>query len=118
MVQLLRENIEKVTPLAEINNFILLGRTIQQEGLLELIEQGLGISIEYGRVQDPRVTIPAGRAKELATGRKNLAYLTALGLLCLHFYALQRKSSSPLSLHSNPLLRLLGKAKEIYQEYF
>ncbi|MGE5308450.1 MAG: cell division protein FtsA [Deltaproteobacteria bacterium] len=118
MAQTLKESAGKISELPEINNFIILGRTIQQEGFLELLEQELGISVEYGRIQDPKITIPAGKAKEIQVGRKHLTYITALGLVFLSLYSRQRKASSPLSLHPNPFLRLIGKAKEIYQEYF
>jgi cell division protein FtsA len=117
MAQLIREAIEKVCVLSDVNNFILLGRTIQQEGFLELLEQELGVNVEYGRVHDPKISIPAA-SNELLSGRKNLTYITALGLVYLSLYSLQKKISSPLSSHPNPLLRLAGKAKEIYQEYF
>lgn len=119
MAQTIREAAEKVVALAEVNKFILLGRTIQQEGLLELLEQELSINVEYGRVQDPKISLPfAGKSKELLAGRKNLTYIPALGLVLLSLYSMQLKASSPLSSHPNPLLRIAGKAKEIYQEYF
>lgn len=118
MAAALKENIEKIVPLAEVNNFVLMGRTIKQEGLLELLEQELGVSVEYARVQDPRISVPADKARELFEGRKNLTYITSLGLVLLSLYSMQVKASSPLSSHPNPVLRLIGKAKEIYQEYF
>jgi cell division protein FtsA len=118
MVSSIKESINKVCVLSEVNNFILLGRTIQQEGFLELLEAELGVNVEYGRVHDPKISIPAGKSRELLTGRKNLTYITALGLVYLSLYSQQKKMSSPLSSHPNPLLKIIGKAKEIYQEYF
>lgn len=118
MSQQIREHIEKVCPLAEVNNFILIGRTIYQEGLLELFEQELGVGVEYGRILDPKIAVAAGKSKELLSGRHDLSYITSLGLVYLSLYSFQRKMSSPLSAHPNPFLRLVGKAKEIYQEYF
>ena len=118
MAGVLKENIEKIVPLPEVNNFLLMGRTIQQEGLLELLEQELGVSVEYARVQDPRISVPADKAKELFEGRKNLTYITSLGLVLLSLYSMQIKAASPLFLNANPVLRLIGKVKEIYQEYF
>ena len=117
MCQSIRESVETMTDLAAVNNFILLGRTIQHEGFLELFEEVLGISVESGRIQDPRIPVPPGKS-ELLTGRKCLQFVTSLGLVCMKLDAMAGRSGPAARPLSNPFLKLVSRAKEFYQEYF
>lgn len=117
MCQSIKESVASITDLSTVNNFILLGRTIQHEGFLELLEEMLGISVESGRVQDPRIPVPAGKS-ELLSGRKCLPFVTSLGLVCMKLDSLAGRTGPAARPPSNLFLKAVSKAKELYQEYF
>jgi cell division protein FtsA len=116
--QTVKDAVEKNVYLSDINNFIVTGRTMQQEGFLESLESTLGISVELGRISHPALTRFLNNNPELS-GHKYLAYITALGMVAkgLPGY-LPKTSAMPQPYSNNLLARLLYKAREIYQEYF
>jgi cell division protein FtsA len=117
MSEVIKENVEKNTNLLDINNFILTGRTILQEGFLEMLEETLGIKSRFGRILHPALAAFTKNKTDLS-GRKYMTYITALGLLTRQLASLQPKPESFTQPSDNPILRFFHQAKEIYQEYF
>jgi cell division protein FtsA len=113
----LKDNVEKTVPLNEISHFELTGRTILQEGFLEMLEADIGIPLELARIRDPQLA-PIVNNNTALSGRKYLTYATALGLLCKELYNYTPKSLSTPKLSRNPLTKALNKLKEVYLEYF
>ncbi len=113
----IKEAIEKKVPLYEINNFVVVGRTVLIEGLMETLESAMGIPVKLGRISNPEIVELIKENSELA-GQKYLTYLTPIGMIC---ETLEAKPIGILPLHQ-PAKRLLTKAvnrvKEVYQEYF
>lgn len=112
----LKDKIEKIVSCDEINNFITSGRSLLLEGLLERLENILGISVKLARIMHPDIIYLLNKNNDM-TGQKYLTYLTALGIIC---QALRHQSQSLYSTRPihNPLLNIINKVKEIYQEYF
>jgi cell division protein FtsA len=117
MSQDIKNAVEQMIYLSNINNFIFTGRTMLQEGLLEMFEDDFGILVEFGRITDPQI-IPFLSQKEALAGRKYLTYLTCLGLICKELYGYNPKILSSPQSARYPILKFINKAREIYQEYF
>jgi cell division protein FtsA len=115
--QSLKDSLEKMEHFLEINNFIFTGRTMLQEGFLEMFEKSFGILTEIGRINQPQIA-PFLNKKDALAGRKYLTYLTCLGLICKELHAGKPKIPSPVASSRHPVLKFIDKAKEIYQEYF
>ena len=114
----IKEAVEKEIPLVQIDMFATTGRTIFQDGLLELMESSLGIRVGCGRITDPQI-IPFVNKNDVLSGQKYLTYLTTLGIISKQVKELQiQKDDSALRVPDQPLLKLLHKVKEVYQEYF
>jgi len=114
----IKEAVEKEIPLVQIGNFATTGRTIFQDGLLEMLESVLGIRVSCGRITDPEI-IPFVNKHDVLSGQKYLTYLTALGIISQQVRELQpRKDDAMTKVPDHPLLKLLHKFKEVYQEYF
>lgn len=115
----IREIVEKKVSPYEVNNFVVVGRTILQEGFIEKLESSLSIPVKLGRITNQ--DIPSSvREQSGLSGQKYLMYLTSLGMLC---EALQDKSivmgSSPVQKPTkNILLKAINRFKEVYSEYF
>jgi len=101
----------------EIKHFVLTGRTMLQEGFLELLESNFGFPVEFARITDPQINSFVNKDPQLS-GRKYLTYLTALGLACKELYGYQPKTLPAKKTSPNPVLKIIDKAKEVYQEYF
>ncbi|MDD5730196.1 MAG: cell division protein FtsA [Candidatus Omnitrophica bacterium] len=113
----LKETIEKRVSRMDVENVVVCGRTILQEGFLETLENTLGIKARTGRIQNTNVVHLVGKSEALS-GQKYLAYITALGIVCqaMHEYRPMIVSiSQPIR---NPILKAINKVKNVYQEYF
>ena len=113
----IKEAVEAKASLYEINNFIITGRTVLIEGLIETLENTLAIPVKLGRITNLEIISLIKENDELS-GQKYLAYLTCLGMLCA---ALESKPLGVLPLHQpakNLILKAINKVKEVYQEYF
>lgn len=114
----IKNAVEKEMPLVQIDHFATTGRTIFQDGLLEMLESVLGIRVVCGRITDPEI-IPFVNKNDVLSGQKYLTYLTSLGIISRILKELQpAKDQSSVKVPDHPILRLLHKAKEVYQEYF
>lgn len=113
----IREAVEKAIKIYELNNFIVVGRTVLLEGFIETLENSFSIPVKLGRIVNPQILFPINKERAL-TIAKSMTYLTALGIIC---EVLQDKSEGIL-LSKKPARNLLSKAvnllKEVYQEYF
>jgi cell division protein FtsA len=117
MCSYLKQAVEKNIALNEIKHFVLTGRTILQEGFLEMLEANTGIPVEFARIRDPQIG-PFVNKNPALSGRKYLAYSTALGLACKELYGYEPKTLTIQKSSHNPLLKAVNKLKEVYQEYF
>jgi cell division protein FtsA len=116
--QSIKEAVEKEMPLVQIDNFVVTGRTIFQDGLLEMLESSLGIRVACGRIMDPEI-IPFVNKNDVLSGQKYLTYLTTLGIISKQVKELQpRKDDSVSKVPDHPILKVIHKVKEVYQEYF
>ncbi len=113
----LKDTVEKNMDLKEIKHFVLTGRTILQEGFLEMLETNIGIPVEFARIRDSLIA-PFVNQNQGLNGRKYLTYATALGLVCKELYGYEPKTLTIQKFSSNPVLKAVNKLKEIYQEYF
>lgn len=115
--QNIKEALEKIVPLGEVNNFVTTGRTVLLEGFLEMLENSLEISVRLGRIAHPDITSLI--SKDSATsGQKYLNYITALGIICQVCRKPQPQILPTYQPTRNPILKAINKFKEIYQEYF
>ncbi|MFA5311242.1 MAG: cell division protein FtsA [Candidatus Omnitrophota bacterium] len=109
--------LEKKVALYEVNNFIIVGRTMLLDGFIENFERILSLPVKLGRLTNLEIISLIMENSELS-GHKYLKYLTSLGLIC---EALEKKPLGILPLHQpakNFLLKAYNKIKEVYQEYF
>lgn len=115
---IIKDSIERNLACREVNNLIVCGRTILQEGLLELLESSLGIPAQLGRILSP-VLIDTIPKHEALSGHSYITYLTSLGVISL----LLRKDAPLIATTQqepirNPAVKLIRRVKDIYQEYF
>lgn len=114
----IKEAVEKEVSLVRIDSFVVTGRTIFQEGLLEMLEAVLGIRVACGRITDPQI-IPFVNKNDVLSGQKYLTYLTTLGIISHQLKELQPSKDDSFSrIPDHPLLKVFHKAREVYQEYF
>jgi cell division protein FtsA len=114
----IKEAVEKNTACDQINNFIVIGRTILTDGFIESLESSLGIPVKLGRIADPSI-IPLLNKDNAMLSQQYLNYITPLGIV---YEAMQEKRlaiQQPIHQPTkNPFSRAIDRAKEIYQEYF
>jgi cell division protein FtsA len=113
-----RDAVAKEIQIDRIDNFAVTGRTIFQDGLIEMLESTLGVRIATGRITDQEIN-PFINKNDVLSGQKYLTYLTALGIVSEQVRELQPQKDAAVSkIPDHPLLKVLHKAKEVYQEYF
>jgi cell division protein FtsA len=116
--QAIKEALEKEVSISRIDNFAATGRTIFQDGLLEMLESSLGTRVASGRISDAQI-IPFVNKIDVLSGQKYLTYLTTLGIVSKQVKELQpRKNGEVSRVPDHPLLKALHKIKEVYSEYF
>lgn len=115
--QVIKDNIEKTIPCNHVNNFIACGRTVLQEGFLEMLENVLGIPVQLGRIDNPEITSLLNRENDIK-GQKYLAHITSLGMICQALEGEQPYLLSVAEPTRNIFVKSLNKVKEVYQEYF
>ncbi|MFA5155879.1 MAG: cell division protein FtsA [Candidatus Omnitrophota bacterium] len=118
LCQNIRAAIEKTVPVDNLDNFIVTGRAVLLDGLMEALENNLGVTVKLGRASNPGIA-PLVNSYDALAGQKYLVYLTCLGIIC---QVIQADDPYLLSSNHQPspnkLVRLLDRAKEVYQEYF
>lgn len=116
--QSIKETLDKTFSSGQVNNFVATGRTVLLEGFLETLENNLGIPVKLGRISNPEMAQLIGKDDGLS-GQKYLTYIATLGIIgqVLRNENVHLSPASQL-LSPNLLLRVINRAKEIYQEYF
>jgi len=115
--QNIKDAVEKIKPLGELNNFVATGRTVLLEGFLEMLENNLGIPVKLGRIANPHIISEANKDHTLS-GQKYLTYITCLGIICQLLYDEKPQLSPTYQATHNPFLKTINRFKEIYEEYF
>lgn len=115
--QKIKETVDNKVEPHQINNFIVVGRTILLEGFLEMLENTLGIPVKVGRITEPRMSSLVSVENNLS-GQKYLNYLTCLGIICEVLKGSELQAPPLSQPAANPLLKLIHRFKEVYQEYF
>lgn len=113
----IKNAVEKKSPPYEINNFIVTGKTVLLEGLIEMLESELNIPVKLGRISNSRMPLLIKEHSDLS-GQKYLTYLTCLGII---YEVMQEKAIDMPFLQKtarNPLLKAINRFREVYQEYF
>lgn len=116
----IKEALSGIVPLERIDSLTAVGRTALLDGFLEMLETDLGVPVRLGRVADPRI-LPAVNKDAALAGQKYLTYLTALGLISQALSGGPSWTLAPastLQMTRNPIMRVVNRFKEIYQEYF
>ncbi len=113
----IKDAVEKKAPLYEINNFVLTGKTMLLEGMIELLESCLNVPVKLGRIRNPGIPLLVKEYPELS-GQKYLTYLTCLGMICEETQEKTVEVSLSAPPTKNPILKAVNRFKEVYQEYF
>ncbi|MCK9572083.1 MAG: cell division protein FtsA [Candidatus Omnitrophica bacterium] len=117
IVNAIKEAVEKKMPLYEINNFVVVGKTLLIDGFIESLEQTLELPVKMGHIENPEIVALAKENNQLC-GQKYLTYITCLGMICEE---LETKSIGTLPLEKpikNLFFKAVNRFKEVYQEYF
>lgn len=117
MCRSIKEAVDKSIPGGRVNNLVAAGRTTLLEGFLENLENIVGCPCRLGRVIDPDIAYLVNKDSNLS-GRKYLTYLTGFGIVSQALKPPQPRYPQSAASTSNPILKAINKAKEIYQEYF
>ena len=115
--QEIKAKVETYIPVTHIKRFVVTGNTVLLDGLLELLEEALGIRVELGRINNQEIAHLLNQ-EVAASGQKSLDYLTCLGMLAAVMNgeeSLVVPASKP---SGNFFVNTLERAKEVYQEYF
>ncbi len=117
MCQTIKDAIEKKIDLNEVSGFFVIGRTVLLDGFLEILENNLGISARLGRINEPDM-LPLVNENNDLSGHKYLNYLTALGIISTVIYPKRSKYLTHAACPHNPIIKIIDRVKEVYQEYF
>ncbi len=113
----IKDAVEKSSPLYQINNFIVTGRSLLLDGFIEKLESVFGSPVKLGRITNLELISLIKENIELS-GQKHLNYITALGMV---LKSLEESPVGILPLHrpaKNLFLKTYYKIKDVYQEYF
>lgn len=113
----LKESVSRYIKNEEVKNFFVTGRTVFQEGFLEMLETILGIRVSFGRLSDGQLSGVASQ-NEALSGNKYLTYLTGLGIIAQVMHERQSKTAVQGQSSRNPAINVFHKIQEVYQEYF
>jgi len=113
----IKESVEKLLPLDQIDTFIVSGRAVMLDGFLEMLESNIGISVTLGRITHPDMAQLVNNNSALS-GQKCLTYLTSLGIISEALRKQRPRFLSDAPPPPNLMAKLVHKVKEVYQEYF
>ncbi len=113
----IKEVVENKTALHEIGHFIMAGKTLLTDGLIEMMEGVIGIPVAIGRIKNPEIA-PIVKENSDLSGQKYLTYLTCLGMICEDLENKTVASSNLVKPAKNLLIKAINRFKEAYQEYF
>jgi cell division protein FtsA len=103
---------------SSVDDITVAGRTILVEGFLEMLEAKLGFPVKMATFANPE--LPAAIKKEASSSTARfLTYATSIGIIQQGIESIQNRGRlfgpDPTR---NPVLALVNRAKELYQEYF
>ncbi|TAM39783.1 cell division protein FtsA [bacterium] len=113
----IKEAVERKTALHEIDHFIMAGRTLLTDGFIEMMESVIGIPVKIGRISHPEIAALVKEKSDLS-GQKYLTYLTCLGMICEDLESKNMGALPIVKPARNLVIKVLNRAKEVYQEYF
>jgi len=113
----IKEVVERKTALHEIDHFIMAGRTLLTDGFIEMMESVIGIPVKIGRISHPEIAALVKEKSELS-GQKYLTYLTCLGMICEDLESKNMGALPIVKPARNLVMKVVNRAKEVYQEYF
>jgi cell division protein FtsA len=114
----LKESVCKQVACDEINNFFAAGRTILQDGFLEMFEGAMGIPVRLGRIIHPQIVPLMHQNSVVLSGQKYLTYITSLGIICWVLRQQTPQFPAAVSSSRNPIFKIINKVHELYREYF
>lgn len=111
--------LEGKVSLHQVNNFVISGRTVLTEGLIETLENTFGIQVKLARIKNPEI-LSLIKGDNVLSGQKYLTYLTCLGMLCEVLYGKSAETLSRSRVQPSPklILKAFNRVRELYQEYF
>lgn len=115
--QAIKEAVECIVPLNQIDSFTVCGSTLLLDGFLELFERVVGIPVKLGRLTQPDI-VPLASKSDSLSGQHYLTYVTALGIISLALRQERPQLISEAIVPPNFLARTVNKVREVYQEYF
>jgi cell division protein FtsA len=110
-------SVSKKASVYDIDAFVVTGRSVLLEGMIEALENALAVPVRMARISEPQIAALTKEDKDLS-GHKYLTFLTCLGMLC---EALQEKPVGILPSQQAAksfLIKAVNRLKEVYQEYF
>ena len=113
----IKEAVERKTALHEIDHFIMAGRTLLTDGFIEMMESVIGIPVRIGRIGHPEIAALVKEKSDLS-GQKYLTYLTSLGMICEDLESKNMGALPIVKPARNLVMKVVNRAKEVYQEYF
>ncbi len=117
MCSRIKQALDPGLPWMEVTAFVVSGRTVLQDGLLEMLERTFGIPVTVGRVADPDLQQFVA-TKDVLAGQKYLAYLTSLGMVSKEMNSTFKYPCTRPDLPRHPVKRLVSKLHDLYSEYF
>jgi cell division protein FtsA len=118
LTQSIKEGVEDILPKGEkVNSFLVAGRTVLIDGFLEMMEAALGFPVAMIRFSQSGV-FELTRGEVAKSPSRFLNYATALGLIYEGLEAAKSRHFFTTSPYRNPVLKIIHRAREIYQEYF
>ena len=113
----IKDVVEKRVAFHEIDNFVMVGKTLLSDGFIEMMENVIGIPVKIGRINNPEISLLLKEHSDLS-GQKYLAYLTCLGMICEDLENKVLGSASLVKPAKNLVIGAINRFKEVYQEYF
>jgi len=101
----------------EVNNAVVVGRTVLLEGFIEVMENTLTVPVRLGRINNSKI-LSLVKEDDSISVRKYLTYLTCLGIICELLQEDISVSPPAAKPARNLVLRAVNRFKEVYQEYF
>lgn len=118
LIQSIKNSVEDIVPeLNCVDNFVVGGRTILVDGFLEIMETTLGFPVKMIRFFNPGI-FDAVKDDIVKSTPQFLNYATTLGLIYEGIESIKSRYFLTPSPYRNPLLKIIHRAKEVYQEYF
>lgn len=118
LVQSINDSIKEIIKDADsLDSMVVAGRTILVDGLLEMMEAKLEFPVKMVRFSNPDI-FDAVKDKTIKTTAQFLNYAATLGILYEGIELTKRTDFFAAPSYFNHVLKIINRAKEVYQEYF